>query len=64
MTSTILTWLLPFAFVGVIPAAYFLDRHEAGLSTRAMLTPVVGIVVLTWLLMPLVTRGLDTWLGR
>lgn len=42
----LLTWLLPFAFVGVIPASYFLDRHEDGLSTLAMLTPVVGVVVL------------------
>ena len=26
----LLTWILPFAFVGVIPASYFLDRNEEG----------------------------------
>ncbi|CAH1218840.1 hypothetical protein PAECIP111893_04492 [Paenibacillus plantiphilus] len=46
MIRFLLTWLLPFAFVGVIPASYFLDRHEDGLSTLALFTPVVGIVVL------------------
>jgi ABC-2 type transport system permease protein len=42
----LLTWVLPFAFVGVIPASYFLGRHEDGLSSLALLTPVVGIVML------------------
>ena len=41
----VLTWLLPFAFVGVIPAAYFLEKKADDLSQLAMLTPVVGIVV-------------------
>jgi len=37
-----LTWVLPFAFVGFYPAAYFLDReHYLGM---AMLTPAVGAV--------------------
>ncbi|MFC5651456.1 ABC transporter permease [Paenibacillus solisilvae] len=43
----LLTWILPFAFVGVIPASYFLDHNEGGLSTLALLTPVMGIVVLS-----------------
>lgn len=43
----LLTWILPFAFVGVIPASYFLDRNEDGLSTLALLTPLVGVVVLS-----------------
>ncbi|WP_274648955.1 ABC transporter permease [Paenibacillus humicola] len=43
----LLTWLLPFAFVGVIPASYFLNRQEDHLQTLALLTPVVGIVVLS-----------------
>ncbi|MFY0545612.1 ABC transporter permease [Brevibacillus sp. H7] len=38
----ILTWILPFAFVGVYPAAYFL-RKEVW-YTYAMLTPVMGII--------------------
>ncbi|MFB9325734.1 ABC transporter permease [Paenibacillus aurantiacus] len=42
----LLTWLLPFAFVGVIPASYFLNRNEDGLSTLALYTPLVGAVVL------------------
>ncbi|RAP74854.1 ABC transporter permease [Paenibacillus montanisoli] len=42
----LLTWLLPFAFVGVIPASYFLDKDHEGLSSLALLTPVVGAVVL------------------
>ncbi|MFC5530337.1 ABC transporter permease [Cohnella yongneupensis] len=39
----LLTWLLPFAFVGVYPASFFLDRHRD--LTMSLLTPVVGIVV-------------------
>ncbi|WP_134687139.1 ABC transporter permease [Brevibacillus migulae] len=38
----LLTWILPFAFVGVYPAAYFL-RKEVYYG-YAMLTPVMGIV--------------------
>lgn len=39
----LLTWLLPFAFVGVYPASFFLGRHDDLLLT--WLTPAVGIVV-------------------
>ncbi|MFD0961337.1 ABC transporter permease [Paenibacillus chungangensis] len=42
-----LTWLLPFAFVGVIPASYFLEKKADDLSNLAMLTPVMGLVVFT-----------------
>jgi ABC-2 type transport system permease protein len=38
----ILTWVLPFAFVGFYPSAYFLDRENW--MGYALLTPVVGIV--------------------
>ncbi|WP_027415590.1 ABC transporter permease [Aneurinibacillus terranovensis] len=38
----LLTWILPFAFVGIYPAAYFLRRQEYYVYT--MLTPVIGIV--------------------
>ncbi|NGQ97369.1 ABC transporter permease [Brevibacillus sp. SYP-B805] len=38
----LLTWILPFAFVGVYPAAYFLRRETWYFYT--MLTPVMGIV--------------------
>lgn len=41
----VLTWVLPFGFVGFYPAAYFLDRENWG--SFAMLTPVVGVVILT-----------------
>lgn len=37
----VLTWILPFAFVGMYPAAYFLRKEEW--YTYAFLTPVVGI---------------------
>ncbi|QPC45796.1 ABC transporter permease [Mangrovibacillus cuniculi] len=37
----VLTWILPFAFVGVYPAAYFLGRSEW--FGYAFLTPVVGV---------------------
>lgn len=40
----LLTWLAPFAFVGVIPASYFLEGNKGGVSSLAVLTPVVGIV--------------------
>jgi len=58
----LLTWILPFAFVGVIPASYFLDRNEDGLSSLALLTPVVGIVVLTLGLM-IWNRGIKRYRG-
>lgn len=38
----VLTWILPFAFVGVYPAAYFLGREEW--YGYAFLTPVIGAV--------------------
>ncbi|UOE95037.1 ABC-2 family transporter protein [Alkalihalobacillus sp. LMS39] len=38
----VLTWILPFAFVGVYPAAYFLGREEW--YVFAFLTPVVAVV--------------------
>jgi ABC-2 type transport system permease protein len=38
----LLTWILPFAFVGVYPSAYFLGRKE--LYLYVWLTPVIGIV--------------------
>lgn len=41
----VLTWILPFAFVGVYPAAYFLNREEW--FGYAFLTPVVGICFFT-----------------
>lgn len=41
----LLTWVLPFAFVGVYPASYFLDKDT--LLTMAWLTPVMGIAFQT-----------------
>lgn len=41
----VLTWLLPFAFVGTIPASYFLAPKEDNISSLALLTPVMGIIV-------------------
>jgi ABC-2 type transport system permease protein len=38
----LLTWILPFAFVGIYPAAYFLSREEY--YTYTLLTPIIGIV--------------------
>jgi ABC-2 type transport system permease protein len=38
----ILTWVLPFAFVGFYPASYLLDRDHW--MWLAFLTPVVGVV--------------------
>lgn len=43
----VLTWLIPFAFVGVIPASYFLDDKGDGLSSLALVTPIVGVVFFT-----------------
>jgi ABC-2 type transport system permease protein len=41
----LLTWVLPFAFVGVYPAMYFL--HKTNWQMWTFLTPVVGIVCMT-----------------
>jgi ABC-2 type transport system permease protein len=41
----VLTWILPFAFVGVYPAAFFLDKTEW--YGYAYLTPVMGIFFFT-----------------
>ncbi|MFC4810748.1 ABC transporter permease [Paenibacillus sp. GCM10023250] len=41
----LLTWLLPFAFTGVIPASYFLGHNETGLTDLAPYTPLMGVVV-------------------
>lgn len=43
--QVLLTWILPFAFVGIIPAAYFID--DKGMQQMALLTPLVGIVFFT-----------------
>ncbi|MBD2848343.1 ABC-2 family transporter protein [Paenibacillus sp. IB182496] len=39
----LLTWIIPFAFVGVYPASYFLDRPEEGAASLALLTPLIGL---------------------
>ncbi len=47
----LISWVLPFAFVGVYPAAYFLRREPQWLGW-ALLTPMVGAVctaVALWL---------------
>lgn len=41
----VLTWVLPFAFVGVYPASYFLRKEEW--YVYAFATPVIGIVFFT-----------------
>ncbi|EGL83667.1 protein of unknown function DUF990 [Caldalkalibacillus thermarum TA2.A1] len=41
----VLTWILPFAFVGVYPSAYFLGREEW--YGYAFLTPLVGLLFLS-----------------
>lgn len=41
----ILTWILPFAFVGVYPAAYFLGKEAWYFYT--MLTPLMGVIFFT-----------------
>jgi ABC-2 type transport system permease protein len=41
----ILTWVLPFAFVGVYPAAYFLGKVEW--YGYAFLTPVMGLIFIS-----------------
>lgn len=40
-----LTWILPFAFVGIIPASYFLEAKEDNIAQLALLTPVMGLIV-------------------
>ncbi|MFA9559221.1 ABC transporter permease [Evansella sp. AB-rgal1] len=40
----VLTWVLPFAFVGVYPAAFFLGRSEW--YGYAFLTPLMGVIFL------------------
>jgi ABC-2 type transport system permease protein len=45
LIRTILTVVLPFAFVGFYPAAYFLDPVHW--SRIALLTPVVGVIFFT-----------------
>ncbi|WP_307588945.1 ABC transporter permease [Paenibacillus wynnii] len=40
--QVLLTWILPFAFVGVYPAAIFLQREE--MMKIALLTPVMGAI--------------------
>lgn len=47
----VLTWILPFAFVGFYPAAYFLD--PVNWKGFALLTPVMGIIF--------ITIGLSVW---
>ncbi|WP_068776966.1 ABC transporter permease [Paenibacillus sp. FJAT-26967] len=47
----ILTWILPFAFVGFYPAAYFLDPENW--KGFALLTPVMGVIF--------ITIGLSVW---
>jgi ABC-2 type transport system permease protein len=44
----LLTWLLPFGFVGFYPAAFFLDKENWG--TFALLTPLVGLGFLVFAL--------------
>lgn len=41
----VLTWILPFAFVGVYPSAYFLGKEEW--YGYAFLTPVMGIIFIS-----------------
>ncbi|MDG5786271.1 ABC-2 family transporter protein [Evansella sp. AB-P1] len=41
----VLTWILPFAFVGVYPSAFFLGRTEW--YGYAFLTPVMGVIFLS-----------------
>ena len=51
----ILTWVLPFAFVGVYPASYFLGKEEWYFYTFA--TPIVGIVFFIVSVIYLESRG-------
>ncbi|WP_274430714.1 ABC-2 family transporter protein [Bacillus sp. HNR-4] len=45
MIRFILTFVLPFAFVGVYPAAYFLRKTEW--NSYAFATPLVGVICFT-----------------
>lgn len=47
----LLTWILPFAFVGIYPASLFLGREE--MTHMAWLTPVMAAIFLT--------IGLTSW---
>ncbi|MEI2281962.1 MULTISPECIES: ABC transporter permease [Paenibacillus] len=49
--QVLLTWIIPFAFVGIYPAALFLERAE--MHRMALLTPVMGLVF--------ATLGLTLW---
>ncbi|SET17503.1 ABC-2 type transport system permease protein [Paenibacillus sp. NFR01] len=51
LIQVLLTWVAPFAFVGIYPASLFLEREE--MRTMALLTPVMGAVFLS--------IGLITW---
>ncbi|MFB5676747.1 ABC transporter permease [Paenibacillus terreus] len=42
--QVLLTWIVPFAFVGVYPASLFLGKEE--MKQMALLTPVMGAVFL------------------
>jgi ABC-2 type transport system permease protein len=44
-TRFILTWILPFAFVGFYPATFIMHRYEY--INYAMLTPVIGVICFT-----------------
>lgn len=44
LLQVLLTWIIPFAFVGVYPASLFLGREE--MKQMAFLTPVMGAVFL------------------
>lgn len=39
----LITWILPFAFVGVFPASFFLDHRPEDAAT-SLLTPVMGVI--------------------
>lgn len=43
--QVLLTWIVPFAFVGIYPSALFLQREE--MLGMALLTPVMGAIFLT-----------------
>lgn len=43
--QVILTWIIPFAFVGVYPASYFLEQSAT--KALALYTPVMGLAFLS-----------------
>jgi len=45
MIRFVLTWVLPFAFVGIIPASYFLGEKHDDMASLALYTPLVGLIV-------------------